>query len=41
MSDYHEGVTEPPIMFEDEPSLLATWKSGQRWAADLENMDDD
>jgi hypothetical protein len=41
MSDYHEGVTEPPIMFADEPSLLATWKSGQSWAADLENMDDD
>jgi hypothetical protein len=41
MSDYHEGVTEPPIMFADEPSLLSTWKSGQQWAADLENMDDD
>jgi hypothetical protein len=41
ISDYHEGVTEPPIMFADEPSLLETWKAGQQWAADLEHMADD
>lgn len=39
MRDYREGIEAPPIMFADEPALLAAWKSGQDSAADMEELE--
>lgn len=37
--DYHAGLTEPPVMFADEPLLLKAWEAGQDGAAELDEME--
>jgi hypothetical protein len=39
-SDYHAGEVSAPVMFRDEPLLLAAWEDGQRFAAELAEMAD-
>lgn len=39
-SDYRAGEVSAPVMFRDEPTLLAAWEDGQRFAAELAEMAD-
>jgi hypothetical protein len=33
MRDHHQGLTEPPVMFADEPQLETAWRIGYAFAA--------
>jgi hypothetical protein len=35
MQEQHQGITEAPIMFADEPLLLAAWKTGHAFGEEL------
>lgn len=38
MRDYQAGEYSPPVMFRDEPILLAAWHDGQEFSAGMEEM---
>jgi len=38
MRDYSAGLTEPPVMFMNEPLLLRAWTDGQAFMSGLEEM---
>lgn len=40
LSEHHQGLFEPPIMFADEPYLLKAWEAGQRWGFETSDFDD-
>lgn len=38
VSDYRRGIGATPVLFKDEPLLLAAWLAGQDFAEDSEEM---
>jgi hypothetical protein len=40
MRDHHQGLTEPPVMFADEPLLETAWRTGYAFAARDADSDD-
>lgn len=36
--DYGKGIAEAPVLFNDEPALLAAWLAGWHFAGDGEDM---